>query len=111
MEHEGDDDTSCNRCTWNDFQRVMEELEIGGEDETIQTPALIRLARILRRILEICGDLLSLKLQWKTVSKHWCEKFARSNIVIIIRSNNDLEMGIHRPESKPLRYMHFLVAA
>ena len=36
--------------------------------ETIQTTALLRTARILRRIMETWGDLLSLKLQWKTIS-------------------------------------------
>ena len=40
------------------------DLEVGGRAETIQTTALLRTARILRRIL----DLLSLKLQWKTTS-------------------------------------------
>ena len=34
--------------------------------ETIQTTALLRSARILRRVLETWGDLLSLELQWKT---------------------------------------------
>ena len=29
---------------------------------------LLRTARILRRVLETWGDLLSLKLQWKTIS-------------------------------------------
>ena len=46
----------------------LEELEVGGRMETIQTTALLRTARILRRVLETCGDLLSLKLQWKTIS-------------------------------------------
>ena len=53
--------------------RGLEDLEISGRVETTQTPALLRSARILRRILET-WDLLSLKLQWKTISKHWCEK-------------------------------------
>ena len=43
-------------------------LEIGGRVETIQTSALLKMARILRWILETWGDLLSLKLQWKTIS-------------------------------------------
>ena len=41
-------------------------MEVGGQVETIQTTALIRTARILRRVLETGGDLLSLKVQWKT---------------------------------------------
>ena len=40
----------------------LEELEFGGWVETIQTTALLRTASILRRVLEIWGDLLSLKL-------------------------------------------------
>ena len=41
----------------------LKELEVGGRVETIQTTALMRTARILRSVLEICGDLLSLRLQ------------------------------------------------
>ena len=46
----------------------LEYLEVGGWVETIQTTALLRTARILRWVLETWGDLLSLKLQWKTIS-------------------------------------------
>ena len=46
----------------------LEDLEVGGWVETIQMTALLRTARILRRVLETWGDLLSLKLQWKTIS-------------------------------------------
>ena len=46
----------------------LEDLEVGGRVETIQTTALLRMARILRRVLETWGDLLSLRLQCKTVS-------------------------------------------
>ena len=45
----------------------LEDLEVGGRVETIQTTALLRTARILRRVLDNKGDLLSLKLQWKTI--------------------------------------------
>ena len=44
----------------------LEDLEVGGRVETIQTKTLLRTARILRRVLETW--LLSLKLQWKTIS-------------------------------------------
>ena len=43
-----------------------EDLEVGRRVETIQTTVLLRTARILRRVLETWGDLLSLKLQEKT---------------------------------------------
>ena len=46
----------------------LEDFEIGGRVETIQTTALLRMARIMRRVLEIWGDLLSLKLRSKTIS-------------------------------------------
>ena len=46
----------------------LEDLEIGGRVETIQTTPLLRTARILIRVLETWGDLLSLKLQCKTIS-------------------------------------------
>ena len=40
----------------------LENFEVGGRVETIQTTALLRTARILGRVLETWGDLLSLKL-------------------------------------------------
>ena len=46
----------------------LEELEVGELVETIQTTTLLRKARILRRVLETQGDLLSLRLQRKTIS-------------------------------------------
>ena len=46
----------------------LEDLEVGGRVETIQTTALLRTARTLRRVLETRGELLSFKLQWKTIS-------------------------------------------
>ena len=44
-----------------------ENLEVDGRLETIQTTALLRTAKILRRVQETWGDLLSLSLQWKTI--------------------------------------------
>ena len=41
----------------------QEDLEVGRRVETIQTTALQRTARILRRVLETGGDLLSPRLQ------------------------------------------------
>ena len=69
MEHDGDGDTNCNWCTRNNPRRIgkrLEDLEIRGHVETIQT-TLLRSARILRRVLETCADLLSLKLQWEAI--------------------------------------------
>ena len=46
----------------------LEDLEVGGRVETIQPTALLTTARILRRVRETWGVLLSLKIQWKTIS-------------------------------------------
>ena len=43
----------------------LEDLGVGERVETIQTTTLLKTVRIPRRVLEIKGDLLSLKLQWK----------------------------------------------
>ena len=48
-------DTNCNWCVWNSPQGQCEA-------ETIQTTALFRSVRILRRVLETWRDLLSLRL-------------------------------------------------
>ena len=53
---------------------VLEELEIGGRVETVQTTTSLKTARLVRRVQETWVDLLSLKLQWKTISWRWCEK-------------------------------------
>ena len=45
----------------------LEDMEIRVPMATIHTTALLRLARILRRVLDICGDLLSLKLQYEII--------------------------------------------
>ena len=45
----------------------LEDLEVGGWVETIQTTALLRTVRILRRVLETWGNLLLLRLPWKTI--------------------------------------------
>ena len=46
----------------------LEDLEIRGRVETIQTTRILRSARKLRRVLDTWEDLLSLKLQWETIS-------------------------------------------
>ena len=52
----------------------LKDLEVGGRVETIQTTAILKTARKLRRVLETWGDLLSPNLQWKTISLSWSEK-------------------------------------
>ena len=41
----------------------LENFEIRGRAETVKTTELFRSARVLRRVLETRGDLLSLRLQ------------------------------------------------
>ena len=66
MEHEGDNYTivigAFGKVT-KGLLKGLEDLEIGGRVEAIQTTALLKTARILRRVLETWGDLLSLKFQ------------------------------------------------
>ena len=45
----------------------LEDLKARGRVETIQNAAYFRSARILRSVRETWGDLLSLKLLWKTI--------------------------------------------
>ena len=55
MEHEGDGDTNCGWCTWKILKGLvkrLEDLEIRGQLEAIQTIGLLRLVRILKRVLE-----------------------------------------------------------
>ena len=56
------------RTVTKGLQKGLEDLEVGKQVKTIQTTTLLRTARILRRVLESWGDLLSLKLLWKTIS-------------------------------------------
>ena len=43
--------------------KALEDFEVDGRVETITTTTWLRTARILRRVLETCGDSLLLKLQ------------------------------------------------
>ena len=45
------------------LEKALEEKEISGKIETIQTAVLLRSVRILRRVLEPGGDLLLLRHQ------------------------------------------------
>ena len=57
---------------WN-MKVTIIPIVIGDRVDTIQTTALLKTARILRRVLKTWGDLLSLNLQWNTISLRWCE--------------------------------------
>ena len=93
MEHEGDGVTSCNWCTWNDSLKLSKRAGGVGNRRTSRDhsfTALLRSARILRSILDTRGDLLSLRLQWKTPSLRLrlcgdrVKTLTRSKLIIII---------------------------
>ena len=46
----------------------LEDLKVREREETIQSTALLRSTRILRRVLDTRGDLLSLRFLKKTLS-------------------------------------------
>ena len=47
MEHDGMCDINCNWYAWNGLEERLEELEIRGWIENIQTTALLRLVRMI----------------------------------------------------------------
>ena len=68
--HESDRDTKCNWRAWHIHQSidtVIGGLEIRRRVETIKITVLLRLTRILSRVLKTWKNLLSLKLQGKTI--------------------------------------------
>ena len=67
VEHQGDGDASCNWCTWNGLQR---HVKVGlknwkEEDKCRRSKSLLKSGRILRKILVIRENLLSLWFQLK----------------------------------------------
>ena len=60
--------TSVGGTVTEGLLKGLEDLEVSRRVETIQTTALLKTARILRRVEETWGDLMSLKIQWKTIS-------------------------------------------
>ena len=61
----------------------LEDSEIWGYVEPIQTTALLKSVRILRRVLETWEDLMSLKLQWETICNAGVKNCQMSKIIII----------------------------
>ena len=77
IEHEGDGDTNRNWCTRYGHQKIVTGTGGFGNKRTSgdhPNYSISRSARILRKVLKTWGDLLSSKLQWKTIGKGWCEK-------------------------------------
>ena len=59
------------------FVEELEDLEIRRWVEAIQTTALLRSARTLRRVQETWRDLQSLKHMRESISKRKCEKISK----------------------------------
>ena len=81
VEHEGDGDTNCSWCTWNNPQMLCKKLG--------------RIVKQRKNRCHNCGDRLEYwqepwrpkepccyRLQWKTNCKRWCEKLSGSEIII-----------------------------
>ena len=62
MEQEGYGDTNCNWRTWNNPQRGLKELKIGGRAEIHPNYSIVEVGQ------GTWGDLLLPRLQWKTIS-------------------------------------------
>ena len=69
----------------------LEDLEVGGRVENIQTTALLRTARILRRVLETWGNLLSPSSSEKPSANADGKNSNESK-----KRNNDKEMQIRK---------------
>ncbi len=67
MEREGDNGSNCSSVHLKQFFKGLEKRLGGLEIETIKTTVLLRSSRILRRVLDIRRNLLSLNLQFKLV--------------------------------------------
>ena len=90
----GDGDTNCSRSPWNDPEKRLRKLEIRGRIETILTTALSKSVRILRRVLEICGNIFchtDFSVKKNNNNYNLREKVAIIIIIIIMRR--------HRPNS------------
>ena len=84
----------------------LEDLEVGGRVETLQTTALLRTARTLKRVLETWGDLLSLKIQWKNYQLTLMWKTLKEWILIIKTRHGWLGKVIHRKMCKKFKFDH-----
>ena len=74
MEHESDDYTNCNWCSWYSYQRICKGTEEHGNKKTSENHPNYD---IIKDIEKNPGDLLSLKIQWKTIGWRWCEKLSK----------------------------------
>ena len=83
VEPEGDGDTNCNWCTWNGAQRLGKKFGRARNQRKNGNHPDCSIVEISKKEWKV-----SWRLQWKTISKCWCEKLAR-RITIMIAVNND----------------------
>ena len=72
---------SAQKCV----KRRPEDVQIGDPPRH----SIVRI-RTMRRAQETWGELLSIILQWKVKDQQWCERLARSELIIIIIIINSL---------------------
>ena len=66
LEHEGNGDTNCSWCIWNSpkmFRKKNRGLVNQRKNEDHPGHSITNLIRILTKVLETLGDLLSLRFQ------------------------------------------------
>ena len=92
------------------LERGLEELEIEGRIETMQSTALLKSAWILRRVLETWGDLLSISLLGNVTSQCFCEELTKREIIITMPINGIYNnfFGKIKPINITLRYKEII---
>ena len=76
MEQEGDKFTYCDWCFWYNNKRIIKATGGLGSYRTIgdhSNYSTTENGENTGKSLETWGDLLSLRLHWKTISFNWCE--------------------------------------
>ena len=68
MEHEGDSDTSCNWSSWNNPEKIGKETGKVGNKRTRGDHPDDSIIKIDQNTEKSPGDLLSLKLQLKSIT-------------------------------------------
>ena len=68
MEHKDNGDTNCNWCTWNNPQKIDKRIRRLRNQRTSRDHADYSIIKIRQNTEKSPGDLLSLKLQWETIS-------------------------------------------
>ena len=88
VEHESDDYTNCNWCSWYSQQRIGTRTGGLGNNETGGDWSNSTIIEIGKNTEKSPGDLRTLAITETPVKDHhsfrWCEKLSKSKIIIII---------------------------